>query len=386
MDTPSEIAKYIIEDTILITILICFFVCIFIFGFIKFKKRSVIKKIDKVTISQKSKTKKLLKNKKIIFIINPSKPASGELKMLINQYCKDNSLDDYNIIETTRNERGAKQATDAVYSGADIIVACGGDGTVRQVACGISTAYEGLGSEMISKDVEMGIIPIGTANLLARNLNIVLDDIRIALRTAIYGGVTNFDLGYAICDKTPSKPHAFAVIAGVGFDSKMVKKTNDNLKEKIGFLAYFSAGLKEIFAKKIKVKVTIYNDNSEKTYNLNLKSIMVGNCGKIPGFDLIPDAKFNDKLLDIVAINTSAGILGWGQLSLEMIMQNLGVSKGSKYKMGRIEHKTAQKVVFEFDEPKEMQLDGDLVNFSKKVTFTLSQKQLILKVPFKNEL
>ena len=78
--------------------------------------------------------------------------------------------------ETTEADPGTGQAADAVAKGVGLVIACGGDGTIRSVAQGL-----------IGSSIPMGVVPLGTGNLLARNLDIPLDAVDRALYVAMSG-------------------------------------------------------------------------------------------------------------------------------------------------------------------------------------------------------
>lgn len=348
-----------------------------IYGAYRAKKVYNEYKIKELTISQKDDADTdLIRSKSFVFIVNPSKPDAHQVVEEIKNYFSENKLTEPKIVMTEKTSPGGDQAYQAAIDGNNIVVACGGDGTVRQVACGITRANNDF-----KKSCIMGIIPIGTGNIFARNLGLPLDGIRTSLRTVVYGKKVRVDLGWASRSEDPDHIHAFTVIAGVGVDANMVKNSNDKVKNRVGPIAYFASGASAIFGKRVKAKITIFKGETASTYKVSLKSIMVGNCGEIPGFTLIPDAQYDDGLLDVVAIDTRAGIIGWSQLALEVFLQKFGVVVKGKHKIGRIEQISAQKVILEFDKKQTMHLDGDIVAETIGMTLWLDQSKLTVKVP-----
>ena len=164
----------------------------------------------------------------------------------------------------------------ACVNGADVVVAVGGDGTVRTVA----SAMSGTGHAM-------GIIPIGTGNLFARNMGIPIDDIDAALTVATSHGSRHVDVGRSLLDDPKADHgHAFLIIAGVGFDAAMIDDTDPQLKKNISWLAYFVGGVKNLFTPKYRGDVTITStDGSMHTrHGVAFRTFMAGNCGQIPVF------------------------------------------------------------------------------------------------------
>ena len=95
-------------------------------------------------------------------IVNPSKPAvTADFRRRLARALRSAGYRGPVWLDTTVAEPGATQARLAVASGARLVIAVGGDGTVRAVAAGLA-----------GTDVELGVVPLGTANLAARNLGL----------------------------------------------------------------------------------------------------------------------------------------------------------------------------------------------------------------------
>ena len=83
--------------------------------------------------------------------------------------------------------RFGSQTREAVRRGVDLVVVAGGDGTVRVVCSGLADT-----------GIPLGIIPAGTGNLLARNLDLTLDNVEESVRNAFSGADRKIDLGVAV--------------------------------------------------------------------------------------------------------------------------------------------------------------------------------------------
>lgn len=115
---------------------------------------------------------------------------------------------------------------------ADIIVA-GGDGTINE-------AIQGLAGT----DARLGILPRGTANVLARELGLPFDDEQ-ALAIAAQGKSRKIYLGLAINETTNEKRH-FVLMAGIGLDASVVRRVQPSLKKRIGKGAFWISGLSHL--------------------------------------------------------------------------------------------------------------------------------------------
>ena len=121
------------------------------FGYRAYKHRTLAEKLDKRDDDQVH----------YAFIVNPSKPQAEQRKQHIKEFCEAKHLTQIEFIETQLDKDGRACAFEALDHGADVVVAVGGDGTVRTVA----SALSGTGHAL-------GIVPIGTGNLFARNMGI----------------------------------------------------------------------------------------------------------------------------------------------------------------------------------------------------------------------
>src|SRR5699024_10908593 len=140
-------------------------------------------------------------------------------------------------------------ARQALAAGASTVIAVGGDGTVRSVAA----AMEHTG-------VPMGVIPKGTGNLFARNLDMPLVSTSKLIETARTAPASPLDIGWVHpAGPNSGLPHAtpFLVISGVGFDAAMVADADEELKARMGWLAYFFAGARHLHGKKIRVQLSL---------------------------------------------------------------------------------------------------------------------------------
>lgn len=310
------------------------------------------------------------------FIVNPSKPQAKERKKHIRQFCKEKGLTEVEFIETQLDKDGRACAKEALRHGADVVVAVGGDGTVRTVA----SAMAGTGHAM-------GIIPIGTGNLFARNMGIPVDDIDAALSVATSHGSRHVDVGRLtlLDDPTTDHGHAFLIIAGIGFDAVMIDDTDPELKKNISWLAYFVSGVKNLFIPKFRGTVTIRStDGSSHTIKgLQFRTFMAGNCGQIPVFSLMPDAAYDDGILDFEIIDTSGGILGWANLFGDVVHQTITGKSGSSplSVTSSIDNIQGVSAEITLEKPVPAQVDGDMLPATQHLRFDVERKALCVRVP-----
>ncbi|WP_263120550.1 diacylglycerol kinase family protein [Cellulomonas sp. RIT-PI-Y] len=323
----------------------------------------------------------------VAFVANPSKTGVTDLRPQLRRACAEQYLPEPLWLETTPDDPGLGQTRQALERGADLVVALGGDGTVRAVA-------EGL----VGTGVPMGLVPVGTGNLLARNLDIPIGDPLAAFQLAVDGVDRTIDVGWLrvlkfesnvsddVAEADDDRPddsdlprdHIFLVIAGVGFDAAMVADADDDLKAKVGWIAYFVAGIKHLHGRRLRTTVRLDDSDGEPA---RVRSLLIGNCGRLPGgITLLPDAELDDGWLDIAAIDTRGGVAGWAQLFGEVVLQGVGVTPQLPAKIGRIDHARAREVHIRIDGGEYVQVDGDVIGEVTELSARVDPGALVVRV------
>jgi YegS/Rv2252/BmrU family lipid kinase len=179
-------------------------------------------------------------------------------------------------------------AAEAVQEGFEVVVAAGGDGTVNEVLNGLGDVPDGF------ERVRLGVLPLGTVNVFARELEIPLR-LSLAWETICRARETRIDLpriDYSGGEATQSR--YFAQLAGAGLDARAIELVHYPLKKQIGPLAYVAAGLKALL--ETPAQVTAASGPHSATGGLAL----IGN-GRLYGgqFRVFPRADLRDGLLEV---------------------------------------------------------------------------------------
>lgn len=267
--------------------------------------------------------------------------------------------------ETKEDDPGRGPAKDALEAGVDVVVAAGGDGTVRAVA-------EYLAD--VEADVDLGIVPLGTGNLLARNLEVPLGDPAAALERVLVGTASPIDVGWAeVAVDSGTEKHAFVVMAGFGIDAHMITETDDDLKEKAGWLAYVESLGRALSASEIIDLQLGLNDGDLANHEAH--TFIVGNCGTLQGgLTLLPDADPSDGELDLIVLG-SEGVAGWVDTLKNMVWDNglkrfLGGGESAEDSESVV-HRRLTSAVVELSEPRVFEVDGDDLDETTRVEISV---------------
>ena len=255
--------------------------------------------------------------RRLVVVYNPTKVDAKTLRAAVDagvaasrEGSRGSGWADPVWLETTVDDSGQGLTRRALDEGGDLVIAAGGDGTIRAVASG-----------MRGSGVSMGIVPLGTGNLLARNLGLPLSDVDASVRTALTGRDKAIDVGVAELtrDNGASSDHVFLVMAGIGIDAAMFANTNPQLKKKVGWLAYIEGGLRSLRTKKLHIH---YRLPGHPAHSAHVSTILAGNCGVLPGnMELMPDASLDDGELDIALLQPRT-IFGWLAIWRKMTWEN----------------------------------------------------------------
>jgi diacylglycerol kinase family enzyme len=253
-------------------------------------------------------------------------------------------------LETTPEDPGCGQARQAVEGGAQVVFACGGDGTV--MACL---------SELVDTDVALAVLPAGTGNLLAANLDLP-DDPAAGVALAVAGGRQRIDVG-VVGERT------FVVMAGMGFDAHMVGDAPEPLKASIGWPAYAVSAMRHLWDRPMRVRVRL---DSEKRLNRRVRSVLVANVGRLQaGVRLLPDAEPDDGLFD-VALLMPRHLGHWLSLAWAVLLRHERIPAMKTYR--------ARHVEIVSDRPQPRQLDGDVIEPDRRLTVDIRPRALLLCV------
>lgn len=190
--------------------------------------------------------------------------------------------------QTTRAGDARRLACEALYEGFDTIIAAGGDGTLNEVLNGMGDALDGFSK------ARLGVLPLGTVNVFARELGIPLKPDR-AWEILQRGNEKAIDLPFAdYGDTGEAERFHFAQLAGAGLDSRAIELVDWELKKKVGPLAYVWAGLKAMGETQSQIIVS----DGAKTVRGQL--VLIGN-GRLYGgsYRVFPSADFCDGKLDV---------------------------------------------------------------------------------------
>jgi YegS/Rv2252/BmrU family lipid kinase len=186
------------------------------------------------------------------------------------------------LLVTERSGQGIELARQALSKNPSIVIAAGGDGTINEVMNG-----------MVRSEVPLAILPMGTTNVLARELDIP-EDAAGAMKRALDAEPRAISLGRIIGGGSPSVfDRYFCLMAGIGFDGITVLNTHNSLKKVSGKAAYILSGLRTFLGfDPSRLSLTV--DGQEYSGY----SAVIGKSSKYGGnFRVTPDARLPEPFL-----------------------------------------------------------------------------------------
>lgn len=299
-----------------------------------------------------------LSERRLAVILNPIKVEDvGQFESIVAGMAAEAGWSAPTWHYTTIEDPGTGMAEAAAVAGADLVMVCGGDGTVREVC-----------AELAGTGIPVGIIPAGTGNLLARNLDIPLY-LRAAIDVALTGQDRAIDLAEVSGDGFEDTH--FLVMAGMGFDAAIMEGVNEDIKKRVGWLAYVLSGLKSLMFPAVRVEVSI--DDGEFTKH-RARTVVVGNVGFLQaGMPLLPDAAIDDGVLDVVLLHPRR-FLSWVPLAYRVLAKRPHTDE-------LVNRMTGHSVVVRAATDTPRQLDGDSIGPGKELRMTCVHGRLLVRVP-----
>src|ERR1044071_3290515 len=276
-----------------------------------------------------------------VVIVNPSS-AGGGTGEAWPQIASDlrSQFGSFRVLFTKHRGDAAALATEAARKGAKFIIACGGDGTVSEVANGILSS---------GKDVELGVLPSGTGGDFRRTLEIPSQS-RAAARVLHTGRTVRIDVGrISFIDHNGAEAMRYFVgVASCGMSTRVIERVK---AEKISF----AASMLQTAIRNESVRLVVQLDDSHERH-LVVLNLCVANARYFGGgMKIAPDAKLTDGKFDVVGI---------GDLSaLKLFTSAPRVYTGSHLSMPEVSHALARKVTVrpsERDKEVALEIDGEL--------------------------
>jgi diacylglycerol kinase (ATP) len=295
----------------------------------------------------------MIQRRRVVVVFNPvARSRESDERRRATREALDARELEYMWLETTEQDPGTEMLRDALEKEPDLVMVSGGDGTV--MACATALANSG---------VPLALLPAGTGNLLATNLD-VPRDLAGALEVALSGGSRTIDGG--------SCPYGcFVIMAGMGFDAAMLRDADPKLKSRLGAVAYVVSGLKHVRAPAGRVELRV--DDAEPLV-CEAHMILIGNIGKLQGgLTALPDADPEDGLLTVAVVR--AGTVGaWLKLLWRLVRGRRGDDARVRTLLARRLHVTAEPAM-------PLELDGDVFEESSSFSVEVLPAALELRVP-----
>jgi len=290
-------------------------------------------------------------------VVNPAKVSDLDLlRRTIGQGLAEAAWPEPAWFETTPEDPGQGQAEAAIRGGAELVFACGGDGTVTAVV-----------NALAGTDVALAVLPSGTGNLLAANLGLSGDP-ATGVQVAIEGGRRRIDVGVLAAEDAENR--CFVVMAGMGFDAQMLEGTSEAAKRAVGWLAYVGGAVKHLRDRPMRVRIRL---DDGRPMPRRPRAVIVGNVGRLPGgIRLLSEADPDDGRVDVAVLSPNT-LWHWVSLGLAVALR--------RERKPLMETYTAERVVVVSGRRQPRQLDGDPIEPGRTLKIGVMRRALLLCVP-----
>jgi YegS/Rv2252/BmrU family lipid kinase len=254
--------------------------------------------------------------------------------------------------EVRKSRRAHKYARRAAAMGADVLFVWGGDGTVQRCIDAVAGA-----------ETAVAILPAGTANLLAENLS-VPHDLAAAVRVGLHGDRRRLDTGSVNGER-------FGVMAGAGFDARMIADADRGMKDRLGRAAYVVTGIRNLGARRVTATVDV---DGERFFKGKVSCVLTANVGKIlGGVEAFQDARPDDGRLELGVV-TARDPVQWARTFARLALGHPAESPFAKVTQGK-------KFKIRFGQRVSYELDGGARPATKKLRIRVHPGSVTVCVP-----
>ena len=288
----------------------------------------------------------------IHFIINPI-AGNGNNYIIEPKINEKFEKDTYKIIVkyTEYKKHASILSKNSISEGADIIVACGGDGTINEVA-----------SNLLNTNVKFGIIPLGSGNGLASNMNIP-KNIDKAIRVLKLGKATKIDVGKI-------NDYLFFSNTGLGFDANVIE--NYELSHRRKLSSYIKAILKSF--KEFKYENSVSVEVNNNSYITEPFMLFISNSNELGyNFSLTPKASLQDGYLDLLLVTKMSKVKLFCFMLLTILKKHHLLNEVSTFQTKEI------KLNRFFNDEIKFQIDGELLKIKdKNISISILEEALTI--------
>jgi diacylglycerol kinase (ATP) len=287
----------------------------------------------------------------VAVVAHAQKSMGGGLEEL-RERLGDAGISDPIWSEVPKSRYAPKRVEAALEDGAELILAWGGDGIVQRCI----DVLAGTG-------VPLAVLPAGTANLFASNLN-VPPDLEKALEIGLHGDDRELDVGRVNGER-------FGVMAGAGLDARMIQAADGGLKDRFGRAAYVWTAAKELRSEPFTARIEV---NGDLWYKGNASCILLGNVGSLfAGVDVFENAHPDDGLLEL-GVSNAEGLGDWARTMAQTVI-------GTATKSPFVQATKAKKIVVELSRKVPYELDGGERDAVKRIKAKVEPGALKVRVP-----
>jgi YegS/Rv2252/BmrU family lipid kinase len=287
----------------------------------------------------------------VAVVAHTGKSLGGGLGELRRALARE-GVDDPMWYEVPKSRKAPKRMRAAIEAGADPVIVWGGDGMVQRCIDAVAEC-----------NPTIGIVPAGTANLLATNLGIPRD-IDEAVRIALHGARRKLDIG-------SFNGENFAVMAGAGWDALMIRDADGTLKDRFGRLAYVWTGSRHLREARFKASIKV---DGKQWFSGKASLVLVGNVAKVFGnLEVFDDARPDDGRLELGLVTAQ----GWLEWTRALARTALGNAERSPF----VSTTRARSVRVKFDRPVHYELDGGERGTTRRMRVDVKPGAVTICVP-----
>ncbi len=297
--------------------------------------------------------------KRMRIVLNPVSGIVRDKRETIEKILQEHPDVHYEICETKKAGDARRFAQEGAKEGVDVVVACGGDGTVMEVADGLR-----------GTDTPLGIIPGGTANVMSVELGISQDTAQ-AIGLLLAEQVQTRKIDIAEMDS-----QTFLLRAGIGYEAEISTTAARGEKSRLGRLAYFQAAFRRLKTlRRVRYKLTL-DDQIIVAHGITCMICNSANIG-LYGVQLAPLANVSDGLLDVLVIPSAT--LGSVLRVVASLFQS--VLPFLKRTPPPIKHWQAKRVTVETNRPQMIAFDGEYFKKAYRTTSQIFPAEIRVIVP-----